>query len=142
MPWRKLTEDDLVAALSRDEVEAYRRDFETDPVPELLRQAAETVRGYVRSNGSVRMDPTPETLPASLVGPAIDYAVVSVLKRIAIDPNETRTQARADALELFRDIAAGRHRPEDYDQPPDDAHRILSSAPATGRPNPEKRLLD
>lgn len=142
MAWRKLTEDDLVAALSRDEVEAYRRDFETDPVPELLRQAAETVRGYVRSNGAVRMDPTPETLPASLVGPAIDYAVVSVLKRLAFDTNETRAQARADALALFRDIAAGRHRPEDCDQPPDDAHRILSSAPATGRPNPEKRLLD
>ena len=142
MAWRRLTEADLVAALSRDEVEAYRRDFESDPIPALLSQTAGMVRGYIRTNGLVRMDPEPETLPESVVGPAVDYVAVSVLKRLSVESNETRRQARQDALALFRDIAGRRSMPEDFDAPPDDGRAKVASAPATGRANPEKRLLD
>ena len=140
MAWRKLTEEDLVAALSRDEVEAYRRDFETDPVPELLSQTANWARGYIRTNGLVRMDPTPETLPESCVGPAIDYTVIAILKRLMIEPNETRAQARQDAITYFRDISAGKNRPEDFDTAATE-QQMVAAAPAFSPPKPE-RLLD
>lgn len=139
MAWRKLTEADLVAALSRDEVEAYRRDFETDPVPELLSQTANWARGYIRTNGLVRMDPTPETLPESCIGPAVDYAVVSVVKRLA-EPGEARAKAREDAIAFFRDVAAGRNKPEDFDEAPA-GQTMAAAAPAFSPPKP-KRLLD
>ena len=112
--WRKLTEDDLVAALSQKEVDAYRNDFEVDAVRILLDDTAAWARGYIRTNGNVRMDPSETTLPASCVSPAMDYAVIKILKRINVNPNEVRQKAREDAIEFFKDVAAGRINPESY----------------------------
>ena len=115
--WRKPTESDLIAALSRKEVEAYRRDFEIDPVPPLLSQTVAWARGYIRTNGNVTMSPDEETLPASCISPAMDYAVIAILKRINIEPNEVRQKAREDAIQFFRDIAAGKNNPESHSAP-------------------------
>lgn len=139
--WRKLTENDLVSALSREEVDAYRADFEIDPVPELLGQTTAYVRGYIRTNGSVRMDPDETTVPQSCVGPAMDYLVISILKRIGIEPNEVRKTAREEAVAYFRDIAAGKNKPEDFDLAPDNSQKMVAATPAFSNPKPE-RLLD
>ncbi len=112
--WRKLTEEDLIAALSRREVEAFRRDFEVDTIPQLLSQTSAMVRGYIRNNGNVRMSPEDGTIPESCVGPAIDYVVISILKRIALEPTEARSKARDAAITFFRDIASGHNNPESY----------------------------
>lgn len=55
----------------------------------------------------------------------MDYAVIKVLKRINLNPNEVRQKAREDAIEFFKDIAAGRINPESYD---------ADDASATGGP--------
>lgn len=115
--WRKLTENDLVSALSRKEVDAFRSDFAIDPVPVLLADTASWARGFIRSNGNVRMDPDELSLPASCVSPAMDYAVVQVLKRFNIEPNKTRQQARKDAIEFFASIARGDVNPESWNEP-------------------------
>ena len=116
--WRKPTEDDLIATLSRDEVEAFRKDFETDPVPNLISETVAWARGYIRSNGNVRMDPNEETLPASCISPAMDYICIKLLKRIDLVVNETRQKAHDDAITYFRDIAAGKNNPESFGAPP------------------------
>jgi len=116
--WRRLTENDLVATLSRKEIDAYRRDFEIDPVPVLLSDTAAWARGFIRSNGNVRMDPDELSLPASCISPAMDYAVISILKRINLEPVEIRKQARADAIEYFWKIASGQINPESFDVDP------------------------
>jgi len=116
--WRKITEDDLVATLSRKEIDSYRRDFEIDPVPVLLADTASWARGYIRSNGNVKMDPDELSLPASCISPAMDYAVVKILKRINLEPVEIRKQARIDAIEYFNSIAEGRINPESFETDP------------------------
>lgn len=117
--WRKPTEDDLIATLSRDEVEAFRKDFETDPVPNLISETVAWARGYIRSNGNVRMDPNEETLPASCISPAMDYICIKLLKRIDLVVNETRQKAHDDAITYFRDIASGKNNPESFGSAPD-----------------------
>ena len=113
--WRKVDESDLVATISRQEVDAYRRSSSvdgSDPVERLLRRTVALARGYVATNGKVaRMGP-PGTLPESLVSPAMDYAAYDILKRLPVAVNEDRRRARERAEGLFSDIAAGKYTPE------------------------------
>lgn len=112
--WRKPTEDDIVATLSRNEVDAYRKDFEIEAVERLLSDTVAYVRTYISSNGNVRMDPDETTLPASCISPAMDYAAFKLLKRRNVKVNADRETAYNDALTYFRDIAAGKVNPESY----------------------------
>lgn len=112
--WRKLTENDLIAVLSRSEVDAYRNDFEVDAVAVLLADTASWARGYIRTNGNVKLSPDEGEIPASCVSPAMDYAAFRILKRLNLNPNEARTKAYNDALDYFKDVAAGRVNPESY----------------------------
>ena len=88
--WKKLTEENLVAALSRREVEAFRRDFEVDTVQRLIDDLTGEIRGYIFSNGKARMDPDESTIPASCVPKAVSILVVRVLSRINLQPVEVR----------------------------------------------------
>lgn len=112
--WRKLTENDLIATLSRKEVDAYRNDFEVDAVAVLLADTASWARGYIRTNGNVKLSPDESEIPASCVSPAMDFAAFRILKRLNLNPNEARTKAYNDALDYFKDVAAGRINPESY----------------------------
>ena len=112
--WRKLTEEDLVATLSREEVDAFKNDFEVEAVTVLLADTAAWARGYIRSNGNVRLSPDEGELPASCISPAMDYAAFKVLKRRNVFPNEARVKAKDDAIEFFKDVAAGRVNPESF----------------------------
>jgi hypothetical protein len=139
--WRKLTEDDLVATLSRREVDGYKDDFEIDAVAVLLADTTAWARGYIRSNGEVRMDPDETTLPASCVSPAMDYAALKVLKRLNIEPKEVRKTAYKEAIAFFREVAERKIHPENFDEASADAEKMLATAPAFSAPTP-KRLLD
>ena len=112
--WRKPTEDDIVATLSRNEVDAYRKDFEIEAVERLLSDTVAYVRTYISSNGNVRMDPDETTLPASCISPAMDYAAFKLLKRRNVKVNADRETAYNDAMTYFRDVAAGKVNPESY----------------------------
>jgi phage gp36-like protein len=115
MSWRTLTESDLNATLSAQEVEAFRRsaDWASDPVEALLTRTAEYVRGYLRQSG-VAMSPTAATIPEGLVSPACDYAAYDVLKRMPRDVARDRADARRAAVELFEAVAKGNYKVEPY----------------------------
>ena len=115
MSWRKLTEENLIAALSRREVEVYRRDFEVETVPILIADVTAEVRDYVASNGNVRMDPDETKMPPSCVAKALDILVIRVLKRINVQPVQVRIDAAKSAEEYFKEIAEGKITPQGYD---------------------------
>lgn len=142
MAWRKLTEDDLVASLSRKEVEAYRSSAGDgdDPVEAQLAAVAAFVRGCVRSGGRARLAADAGAVPESLLPASVDYLRWQVLTRQNMPVNESRTRAYEAALALFERVRAGEFVPEaDAEEEPP---RTAALAPATGRANPEKRLLD
>lgn len=142
MAWRKLTEDDLVASLSRKEVEAYRASagLGDDPVEAQLAAVAAFVRGCVRSGGRTPLAPDAGAVPESLVPATVDYLRWQVLTRQNLPVNESRTKAYEAALALFERVRAGEFVPEPDAE--EAAPRAAALAPATGRANPEKRLLD
>ena len=140
--WRKVDESDLVATISRQEVDAYRRSSSvdgSDPVERLLQRTVALARGYVATNGKVaRMGP-PGTLPESLVSPAMDYAAYDVLKRLPVPVGEDRRRAREQALELFQAVASGDFVPEPPDEEAPGSTTAAMPAHADARP---RRLLD
>ena len=141
MSWKRITEENLVAALSRREVEAYRRDFEIDAVQQLITDLTGEVRGYIFSNGNVRMDPDETTIPASCIPKAVAILVIRILSRINIQPVQIRIDSAKLAEEFFNNLAAGKGKVEDYDTPVTDATQQIATAPAFSAPHP-KRLLD
>lgn len=116
MAWRKPTEDDIVATLSHEELEAYKADggWSSDPVDLLCRRAAALVRDYLRTNGNVRMSPNEGEIPEGCISPAMDYLAFDVLKRFGVSISQERKDARAAALAYFEKIAAGKLKPESY----------------------------
>ena len=111
--WTKLTEEKIVANLTRREIDVHRNEFEVDVVREILVETVDLVRGSIESGRKCRLDPTPGTIPAMLVSPSIDYAVFALLKRVNVVPNDARTKAYDKATSLFDRIAAGQITPPD-----------------------------
>lgn len=139
--WKKITEANLVAALSRREIEAYRRDFEVDTVDQLITDLTGEIRGYIFSNGNVRMDPCETTIPASCVPKAISILIIRVLSRINQQPVQVRIDNAKLAEEFFNNLAAGKGKVENYDTPVTDTTQQLATSPAFSAPKPA-RLLD
>lgn len=114
--WRPLKESDLIATLSKKEVDAYRTSASADggdPVADLLSRTAALVRGYVRAGGRATLSPVPGEIPEGLISPAADYAAYDVLKRMPVAIGEDRRRARDQAISLFDKVASGAVAPED-----------------------------
>ncbi len=141
MAWRTITESDLLSALSGAEVEAFRRsaDFETDPVERQIADAAEYVRGLIRSGGAAKLSSTEGALPPALIPATVDYLRYRLLTRHNIVVNESRTKAYEDALELFEKVRSGDYVPEG-DGVEDDSD-AKAAAPAAAEAAPP-RMLD
>ena len=129
MAWRKPTEDDIVATLSHEELEAYKADggWSSDPVDLLCRRAAALVRDYLRTNGNVRMSPNEGEIPEGCLSPAMDYLAFDVLKRFGVSISQDGQAAPPAALAYFEKIAAGKLQPESYAA--DDAVEAKSAGP-------------
>lgn len=141
MAWRKPTEDDLVATLSREEIEAFKADgsFSSDPVEQVLARTVEMVRGKCATSPAVRLCPDVETIPGSLMAAAMDFAAYDVLTRFNVTVNEDRRRKREWAQGQFDAVASGKLSVESWsdDVPASTPCGTPSSAPAT-----PFRLLD
>ena len=142
MAWRKVTEQDLTSALSREEIDGIRSsaDFETEPVGLRIAETVAYVRGCIRSGGRTRLADDPTTLPESLIGPAMNKLRVELLTRFDVTVNETRQKLYEDAEKLFKEVMTGDYAPEGDDETPATAP-AAATAPTFSRPNPP-RLLD
>lgn len=124
MAWRKPTLRDIAAKLNQRELDAYRQhpDFNTsaDPVLDILEQTAESVRGYCRTNKTVKISPELGSIPEGLITFAMDFAAFDILKRINAPIGEPRKVAWEKAIEVFKDVAEGKFIPESYAEGSDD----------------------
>jgi hypothetical protein len=73
------------------------------------------------------MDPTTASIPDGLILPAMAYAAGEVLKRINIEMNRDRSQAKKDALDLFKSISTRDYQPEAYGSTPDSGGGVSPS---------------
>ena len=138
MSWIKPTRDDLLATISEMETSAFAGSSElTDAVEAILARTAALVRGYVRAGG-VRCPADAALIPPSLLAPAMDYAAFDLLKRFDIVPNEARSRARTDAIDLFTRVGEGKMAIAPDDETAADA---VAGTPAVAPPTPA-RLLD
>lgn len=139
--WCELTESDLLCSVSQKEVDTYRQSmpWDQDGVSGLLARTAKYVRGCIVSGARITALPPDNTIPASLVSAAVDYAAYDLLKRFPVAVSEDRRRARADARALFDAIAEGKRTVE----PPETANVDDTPAvtPAAVPAHPE-RLLD
>ena len=142
--WRTVSETDLSATLSQDEIDTCRMSGPvdgSDRVAALLLRTVETVRGWISCNGAVKMGPA-GTLPIPLISPAMDYAAYDLLKAQAMEVNETRTKARERSERIFEKVATGVITPESYSEDgeaSDDSRPAVSPSFADAQPT---RLLD
>ena len=141
MAWRAPTTEDLIATLSKAEVDAFNQSVPTPaqgqtaqtPSADLCARAASLVRAYIRRNHRVRLGPA-GTLPEGLISPAMDYAAFDVLKRLPVEVGAARVKAREEALLLFEDIANNKVTPESYGEEEDG--EIEEAFPAWTPPPP------
>jgi hypothetical protein len=108
MAWRAPTTSDLIATLSKAEVDAFDQSVPASasaPSEDLVARTASFVRGFIRRNHHVRLGPA-GTLPEGLISPAMDYAAFDVLKRLPVEVGAARVKAREEALLLFEDVAS------------------------------------
>ncbi len=118
MSWRIVTRDDFKASLSEQEIRVFGQNEDADDttIEQLIANTVASVRGYIRAGRRARLSPTAVCLPDMLIGPAMDVAVYNLLKRFNRVPNEARRAGYDNALALFKEIAAGKITPEDYDE--------------------------
>lgn len=136
MAWRAPTTADLIATLSKAEVDAFDQSVPASasaPSADLVARTASFVRGFIRRNHHVRLGPA-GTLPEGLISPAMDYAASDVLKRLPVEVGAARVKAREEALLLFEDVAADKVTPESFGE--DEADGNEAPFPAWTPPPP------
>jgi hypothetical protein len=136
MAWRAPTTSDLIATLSKAEVDAFDQSVPASasaPSEDLVARTASFVRGFIRRNHHVRLGPA-GTLPEGLISPAMDYAAFDVLKRLPVEVGAARVKAREEALLLFEDVAADKVTPESFGE--DEADGNDAPFPAWTPPPP------
>ena len=114
MAWVRITQQDLISSLSKDEVDAFRTsaDFESDPVEKQIAAVVAKVRSNIRASRTATLDPDPMTLPPSVVSDAMDYLRYEILTRMNVVVNESRTKAYERAVETFKEVANGTFKVE------------------------------
>lgn len=139
MAWRTLTESDLLTRLSGAELAGFRAaalgESQEDPVEYILEQVTDLVRGYIAGNRNNTLG-TAGTLPAKLIGPAVDLALMEVMKRaagIVIDPAGARAEAAKAAERLLVRVADGKFAIEEPEEAATDDVAPAPSPSFSGR---------
>ncbi|MDR0536183.1 MAG: DUF1320 family protein [Puniceicoccales bacterium] len=145
MPWISLTVDDVARKVAGAELEALRGaalgSGQPDPLPGLIADAVDKIRGYAGACSRNRLGP-PGTIPHQLVDAALVLIRNSALNRLPVDFLNTapRQKEYDDAMALLHDLAACKFSIETPDAPVEPPAEMLST-PATScvRPRPLSR---
>lgn len=108
MSWGTLTSDDIQAHLNAGELADYRAQVvgAGDPLTTIIADVVQLVRGYV----AARYEPEATGIPSELRTAAIDLVIYRLCKRVrkAGDGDEDRREAADRAMEILKDLGAGR----------------------------------
>jgi phage gp36-like protein len=122
MSWAALTADEIKTRLSGPELAALQTAAlatgQTDPLPDVLLQVTDEIRGYI----AARNDLGPSgTLPSQVRAAAIAIVRWRLAGRLSLGTagsmlqGEARKKEYEDALQLLKDIAAGKFAVEQPD---------------------------
>jgi phage gp36-like protein len=116
MSWRVLTAADVQTQLSGDELEKLQTlslvNGQADPLPGIITQVSDEVRGYIRANSANKMDASAK-LPPEVIGAAIVIARWRLCGRLAIGGSAQllmtpqREKDYSDAIEFLKAVAKG-----------------------------------
>lgn len=114
MPWQIITETDIRDRLSGPELAAYKSvalaTGQTDPLPGIITQTVDEVRGYIAAAGTVALGEG-TTIPSKLVSAASAIVRWRLITRLPLNSAallETRKQEYQDALRLLEQTATGK----------------------------------
>lgn len=115
MSWRTLTTADIQTHLSGDELgklqTAVLASGQTDPLPAIVTQVTDEVRGYVAAWAENELGPT--GLPPQVIGAAIAIVAWRLCNRLAIGgtglllQSPQRQKNYEDAIEFLKSVAKG-----------------------------------
>jgi len=117
MTWRAVTEGDVLGVLNSAEVTAYQTAVigtGQDPMADAITAVVRLVRGYLGAWAANTLGPD-GTLPERTILSAAHIIRVELLTRLDLEVSEPRAAAKRDALQYFRDCAAGKVAIEDPD---------------------------
>jgi len=144
--WRTPTKDDLMDSVSESEIESYDNSASSSvggkPRNEsVIARTVAFVRGYIMSSPKrITLSPDKSMLPESLIAPAMDYAAISIIKRVDTETAKLRQNAADDAFKLFQSIAEGKFTPEPYDDAPAPGQGSVELAKSSRRRVTPERL--
>ncbi len=123
MSWRAITEDDIRAALTAPEDEAYRGQLlsagQTDPLEQIIAQVTLQVRNSIRSCPKNRLHATTTFLPEGAIFYAVAIIRYRLLSRFAIgeqdQPGDARSAEYREALRWLEMVRSCKEVIEDPD---------------------------
>jgi len=141
MAWITITEENLLTAISGDELASYREaalaDQQGDPVAPTIAQVTNLVRGYVGGNPANVLGPA-GTIPEKLLAPACDILAVRIPLRVGRSPKKGREDGLKAAIELLERVSNGKF---DIEEPVEKSEEQPSSPRPSfsGRPRRDVR---
>ena len=141
MPWIPITEAMVRTRLAGAELNALQNaalgDNQTDPLPEIVAQVVDEVRGYVAAGG-VTLG-AGSTIPSKLQSATLAIIRYRLATRLPVKSflTEDRKTENADALRLLNRVADGKYAVEEPTDP--DAESIGAPSP---RFSPKTRVYD
>lgn len=114
MSWQTITETDVRDRLSGPELAAYKSAAlaigQTNPLPGIIAQTVDEVRGYIAAAGTVSLGEG-STVPSKLVSTTVAIVRWRLITRLPLNSAamlETRKQEYQDALRLLEQTASGK----------------------------------
>ena len=113
MPWIALTVDDVATKVAGPELNAARtaalNSGQSDPLPQIIGDTVDTIRGYVAGCRTNRLGPS-STIPSQLVSTALVLIRTAALNRLPVSSlhTETRRQEYTDAIKRLEHVSACR----------------------------------
>jgi phage gp36-like protein len=116
MSWITLTPDDILLRLAGAEKAAYTTAAlaggQSDPLPEILEQVTDEVRGYIAACASNTLGPA-GTLPPRLRLAALDIARYRLVTRLPNRLTDERKEEYRNAIKLLESVASCKFAVED-----------------------------
>lgn len=119
--WRKITEDDLLSAISAAEDAGIRRklvtDNQTDPLQQIIAQQTLTFREAIRSFSGNQLAADPATLPEAAIFHAVAIIRHRLIGRLGVsEMTEDRKLEYRAANKYLEGLTRGEPRVEDPNQ--------------------------
>lgn len=120
MPWRALTENDVLSGMTSREVPNLGQTggVSDDRLPGILELLTSEIRGMIATHRSNQLDSDEDKIPVSFIARA---AIIARWRLMASIPNYTPSESRKleyeKAEDFFKRVAKGEIRPEAPDNP-------------------------